>query len=205
MKKLAIHRFLSLLPIIILISISNDDKGQEKNLVRIETLKSNNGYNALDISFQVKSDLESFTKILCDVEHYSDWVYKCMKSEIIAQTTENNTSYKSYIDFPFPLNDRIYAVNSIQYMDKNNNFISESKSIMDKIDPEGFVPINYFVSKWVVTPSDDGWLKIKYYVSAEPGGAIPAFLYNIALKKGPSKTIENFIDRIETLYSSRLK
>ena len=59
------------------------------------------------------------------------------------------------------------------------------------------VVISNFESSWIVTPSSADAINIEYEVAAEPGGAIPSWLYNLAVEKGPITTMINLKNLLE--------
>lgn len=167
------------------------------NNINISTIKTSKGYDAILIDFEVDAKLEDFIKTINDVNKYKSWVYRCLISENLVDKDGKGQSYKSVIDFPYPLKDRILAVKSDQYFKDKNTFISVSESIISQINSENFVPIKFFESKWEAFQISSTRLMVKYFVSTEPGGRIPAFVYNLAVKKGPRKTMENLIQLLE--------
>jgi hypothetical protein len=167
------------------------------NKINISTIKTTKGYDAILIKFEVNAKLADFVKTINDVTKYTSWVYRCVNAENIYDKDGKGQSYKSVIDFPFPLSDRILAVKSDQHYKDINTFISVSESIIGQINADNFVPINFFESKWEAVQISSTRLMINYFVSTEPGGKIPSFVYNLAVKKGPRKTMENLIELIE--------
>jgi len=167
------------------------------NKINISTIKTTKGYDAILIDFEVKAKLSEFINVINDVTKYKSWVYRCINAENLYDKDGKGQSYKSVIDFPFPLTDRILAVKSDQHFKDENTFISVSESIIGQINAGKFVPINFFESKWEAVQISSTRLLVNYFVSTEPGGKIPAFVYNIAVKKGPRKTMENLIELIE--------
>lgn len=169
----------------------------EKNALQIKIIKTEAGFDALDISFDINSDLETFIEVINDVGSYQDWVYRCLSSQEMAASTPGSIGYTNTFDFPFPFMDRKLSVECKQHI-HDGIFYSWSKPAKNQSVVEDFVNIDHFESMWKVSPKDSGGLLIEYYVSSTPGGAIPAFLYNLAVKEGPRKTILNLIQVVES-------
>ena len=60
--------------------------------------------------------------------------------------------------------------------------------------------IKDYFSQWKVTIVNDNLLHIDYRAEVNPSGNIPAWLYNLAVTKGPNTTMQSLIERVETKF-----
>jgi len=54
---------------------------------------------------------------------------------------------------------------------------------------KNYVRVQLTVSQWKIEPDGPGYIKLEYYLKADPGGAIPAWMVNAALDNGPVKAM----------------
>ena len=55
---------------------------------------------------------------------------------------------------------------------------------------KSLVRIPVFDSYYILTPIGDGWLEMEYFLKIDPGGALPAWVVNLAASKGPDITMK---------------
>lgn len=103
---------------------------------------------------------------------------------------------KKTTDFPFPVKDRELTVSSRQWM-VDGTFYSKSSAVKSGDQSDNYTPIEHFESSWEVKESKRGLLDIVYEVTTEPGGEIPAWLYNMAVYQGPFQTMKNLKELVE--------
>ena len=89
------------------------------------------------------------------------------------------------------------AVASAQHVDLNGVFYSHSTAAPDLIGNADNIIIRDFESIWKITPAD-GQIDIEYQVSTQPGGAIPRWLFNLAVDQGPFRTMLNLKEILES-------
>ncbi len=179
----------------------NSKKYKEENEIVVTRIKTSSGYDGLNITFQVNSSIENFVHVLNDVDHYTNWAYKCLEAGIISSKSPGNFQYYSVVDFPWPMSDRIIAADCHQHMNEQGVYFSQSKGITDKIDQRGLVPLPYFESQWVITPLSTGLTGVDYTIVSDPIHSLPAFLYNLAVSKGPTETIGAIIQQSENYHT----
>ncbi len=169
------------------------------NKLKVKRVPTKSGFDALIITFEIKSDVETFKEVISDVSNYHTWVYNCLESKPMSRKDKTKRYYISKIDFPSPMKDRIFAAESTQYYDEFGKFISISRSITEEIDHGDFEPFDDINAKWQVQKIANGKLSVEYYVSSQPGGSIPSYVYNLGVEKGPVNSVKSLIKRVEGL------
>jgi ribosome-associated toxin RatA of RatAB toxin-antitoxin module len=197
------HFILSTIVILVLTSFSTIDESdlgwsvvRNNDHIKVYKKPTETGYNAIKIQATISTPIKKFISLVNDVERYPDWVFKC--SEAVRLEDPSNTTLKYWMvsDFPFPFKDRELTVESSHHIDQDGVFHSTSKAIPNLIDSSN-IAITQFDAHWTVTPSKKNQINIEYEIMAEPGGAIPAWLYNLAVDQGPFKTMQNLKDILE--------
>jgi hypothetical protein len=191
-------RFSIFLVLLLMFSAFSVEKSDERNWALVKKSEhihvykkpTSNGYNAIRIQAKVATSLESFIDFIDRVDRYPDWVYKCQKAENLLPPPNSSTRYWMVSDFPFPFKDRELTIVSDHRVDAQGIYYSSSVAETASKATNNIVITN-FKSNWKVTPIAEKAIKIEYEVSTEPGGSIPAWLYNLAVDQGPFRTMQN--------------
>ena len=165
--------------------------------IEVTKSKTKSGFDALDISFDVHSDLQTFIDVLIDVDNYNKWVYGCSFAKELKATNSENTAYHTLLDFPFPFADRAVYVETKKYYLADNIFVAESSSNPKLFEETKNVIIKDYFSQWKVTVLNENLLHIDYRAEVNPNDNIPAWLYNLAATKGPTETMRKLTQKVE--------
>ena len=141
----------------------------------------------------MKVDFDHLLTVLTLVEDYDKWVFKSRNPKVLEEVGENEMYYFVESDFPFPLSDRDMVIHSKQFLDPISKvYTSKSVAVPDYLPKKKrMVRMPLLESYWKVWPSSDGHVEIDYRAVADPGGNLPAWLINMAITQGPTKTMRN--------------
>jgi hypothetical protein len=105
--------------------------------------------------------------------------------------------YYFIYDMPWPVVDRDLAVESTIKMDTASGVYTVSSRPMLKAVPENpdLVRITSYWQKWTVQPMDKGNIHVTLEGSVDPGGNIPAWVYNMLVTDMPLEAIRSLRDR----------
>ena len=143
------------------------------------------------IELEIESSLSALMAALHDIDSYSQWVYKMPEArEVLDSKSDHEVYYYGRSDFPWPLSDRDMVVRSTFQQDPVTKVItSRSVAVPDALPRQADnVRIEHMDITWIITPKEEGGVHIKYLFASDPGGALPAWLINLALDKGPMGT-----------------
>lgn len=145
------------------------------------------------IKTRMDVDFDHFIKVLGEVDKYDQWVYKSRKPKLLEEVSENEMYYFIESDFPFPLNDRDMVIRSKQELDPISKvYTSVSVAVPDYLpEDKKMVRIPMLEAYWKIWPLPSGGIEIDYRAIADPGGNLPAWLVNMAITQGPTKTMRN--------------
>jgi ribosome-associated toxin RatA of RatAB toxin-antitoxin module len=169
---------------------------RESDQIQVFKKPTPNGYNAIRIEAVVRAPLKTFIEFVNQVDRYPEWVYKCREAEELDNPVNSTMKYWMVSDFPFPFKDRELTAVSFHHVDERGIFHSASFAEPGSVDDANVV-ITKFDARWKVTPTAQNEIKIEYEVQTEPGGHIPAWLYNLAVDQGPFKTMQSLKDILE--------
>ena len=150
---------------------------------------------SIKASFTVQGKLSELTARVMDVNSYTAWQYRIIKSDILKNINERELIFHSEVSAPWPVSNRDMVAHLTAEQDKLTKAVTITiRGIPDFIPPMNseVVRVRQSLGKWVVTPLGKGLLKVEYSFVVDPGGSIPSWLVNMAAAEGPSYTFKSF-------------
>jgi len=123
-----------------------------------------------------------------------DWWADDIKGlRILLYEKDKHVQYYLVYDVPWPIGDRDLVVDALISTNPQTGVrIVEAKAIQDVVpEKEGLVRIKKYWQKWTITPIKPDLVQVVLEGSADPGGSIPAWLYNMVITETPLKVINN--------------
>ncbi len=150
-----------------------------------KSFKSN--FKEVKITGKIDASLDAVINVLSDVDNYPKWIFNCVESFELEDKTD--LYYYAKIDLPFPLSDRDMVVHNTTRFDTDGIWHSCSVAqpkTMEEV--EDVVRIKHYKSEWKIVNHGNG-VDFEYIVSFDPSGAIPGWIMNMVVTKGPIQTI----------------
>jgi hypothetical protein len=172
---------------------------EEKNIKVFIRKPDNSKYEQIRIISKTQSQLSEIVNALEDVNHHKDWVYATEESYIINKTDVSNFDYYVTIDMPFPVKDRDLVIRYKRTQDPNSKVVTINSVSAPGIKAEvkSLVRIKEFETSYKLTPLENGWVEIDYFLTADPGGSLPAWVVNLVTTKGPLETMRSLFVLLE--------
>ncbi len=195
------HIFISILLFLSwnLCSGQNDcDLKISKDSIFVYTCKNpTSNLKAIKCNFTIRTTLSKLAGYILDVPAYTQWQYNTIESDLVKVISENEIIYRAVVHAPWPVTDRELVVKVKITQDPSSKIMTVRASNISSYLPENndYVRIKESFGAWIVTPQEDGLLKVVYSFKVDPGGSIPAWLLNLAIAEGPYQTFKNLIDR----------
>ncbi len=191
-----------LLSIIQIICFSQEEWTLKKNENGIEvyTRKLNSEkYKEIRVICEMNGSADQLIKILQDVNHHKDWVYKTTKSYLISRKNKDTLFYYSQIDLPWPASNRDATVELAFAKDTANKKLNIAVRSIPNLLPEkqNIIRVPYSLGLYDVTTLPGNRIKIDYTLSVDPGGTLPAWLVNYTATIGPYKTFMKLKELVE--------
>ena len=166
--------------------------------IRIYHRQSGNSQvKELKINFTVNAGLQPILAVLRDIDAFPDWIYNCAEARLLDGNGQKIIYYHR-IDFPWPLSDRDAVSLATYKQDPQTGIVYSVNRAMEGLvpDQDGVIRLSDMEIRWVVTPVETGESKVDYYLRTDPGGSLPAWLINLAIDKGPVKSMKAFRDLV---------
>lgn len=144
------------------------------------------------IRTRFQAPLPSMVTLINDVKNYHTWMDHCKEVKKLASYSPTDYVYYNLASFPWPLNDREYVMKTQMTQDPESLTIYFKSSAVPDFIPrnKAYIRVPETLSEWTMRPLPNGFLELEYYLKSDPGGSIPAWLVNMALKTKPFKTMQ---------------
>jgi len=161
--------------------------------------KEGEKFKEIKILTRHKTTLNAIMAAFDDTEGHKEWVFKTPESYTVERIDDKTLIYYLKSDLPFPVSDRDLVIKYKWSQNENTKvIITESEGMVGKVEEnDSNIRVKDFVSKYTLTPRLDGWIDIEYYAKMDPAGSLPAWLVNVAVTKGPIKTMESLFELLD--------
>ena len=172
---------------------------KEKDGIKIFTRKElNSSLKSFKGETTFRADINKLSLILGSAKHL-DWWDKDI-SEIKVLTYEENKFTQFYLVYnaPWPLSNRDLVVEARISTDPATGArIIFSKPLLNVVpEKPRLVRIKKYWQKWTVQPMDKGNVHVTLEGFVDPGGNVPAWLYNMVVTETPLKVIRAVRERV---------
>jgi len=148
--------------------------------------------------FTISTSLAGLTAVLMDINSSMDWVYATKKIALLKKISPAELVYYSEIEIPWPVSNRDFIVDLIVSQDEKTKVVTVAGRSKPGYLPvyKNIVRIRQSYSKWLITPLQNGLVKIEYLLEVDPGGSVPAWLINLFAAKGPFETCKKLREQV---------
>ena len=139
-------------------------------------------------------------ELLNEIDLYDDWVYRTTEARLVETYSNKSLQYYAVVDFPWPFDDREMYILSDYKISEDKKYIKTNSIAIpreDIKDREDHVRIIDMELGWTLKENDEGITEVVYVLRSDPGGAIPAWMVNLALEAGPTNTINGLRALVE--------
>jgi hypothetical protein len=166
----------------------------EKDGIKIYTsLVPGSKIKALKVECEFKATASQFVTLLLDVKNCPEWVYHTKSCVLVKQVSPSELYYYSEVNLPWPAENRDFIAHLTVTQNPDTKVVTVNGPVVTNLVPikANIVRISDSNGKWVITPADDGQVKIVYTLHVDPGGALPAWLVNMFATEGPMQIFKN--------------
>lgn len=147
----------------------------------------------LKIQFTVEAGLQPVLAVLRDIDAFPLWIYNCSEARLL-DGEGSRILYYHRINFPWPLSDRDAVSLATYEQDPESGVVYSMNNAVEGEVPSqnGVVRLREMEIRWVVTPVGGNESSVDYYLRTDPGGSLPSWLINLAIDRGPIKSMQAF-------------
>ena len=156
-------------------------------------------FKEVKINGKIQCSMSEIVALLEDIDAQKEWVMRTLEVDLLEQEDAGHFSYYLLTDMPFPVRDRELLVDHKRTLISEDQVQIELQTSEYKLTPNSeYVRIPYYSSTYLLEELEGGWIDIHYEVKLDPGGILPAWLYNLAVTKGPISSFQGLFDIIHS-------
>jgi hypothetical protein len=150
-------------------------------------------FKAIKVELSVDATLSQLVAVLLDVNTGADWVYATKSSVLLKRISPSEVIYYSEVKLPWPILNRDFIAQLKAVQDPATRVVTIYGPVVPDYIPvkKDIVRVRKSEGKWVITPLGKGHIKVEYTIRLDPGGDLPAWLFNLFVTKGPAESFEN--------------
>jgi len=158
-------------------------------------------FKEVKVNFEVDGTADQLINVLQDVTHQNTWSYGTKSTRLIGKKGNDTILYYSEIALPWPLSNRDLVIQLSFAKDSLNHVLHIRAKSLSGVLPKypDLVRIPYSLATWEVLQLPGKRLKIEYFLSADPGGALPGWLVNMGATVGPNNSFRKLREKIAQL------
>ena len=140
-----------------------------------------------------ESSPDALLALLTDIPAQSAYQFGCLSSARIGKSTiyEQIFYQQLYMPWPFSQRDGVFK-QVINPLSTRKEIFIETISMSELIPHKtGYVRVPFMQSGWHIKRVSDSIINAEYKLKVDPGGAIPKWLINLFIDKGPYESILN--------------
>jgi hypothetical protein len=150
----------------------------------------NSKIKAIKVECSLNATPAQLVAVLMDIKGSIDWVYHTKSVNLIKQVSPSELYYYSEVNIPWPVHNRDFIAHIKVTQDPVTKVITVDAPCLADMVPvkDGIVRIEHSVGKWIITPTDNGQVKVEYTLHLDAGGSVPAWLLNMFITQGPTES-----------------
>jgi hypothetical protein len=174
---------------------------KEKEGIKIYTKNCPNSslkYTRGEATF--RAPVEKVCALIANANNTDWWDKDIHGIKILGYEANRYIQYYFTYTLPWPVCDRDLVAESRISTDPQTGIRTViAKPIPNAVpDKPGLVRINNYWQKWIIRPLEHGEVHVTLEGFVDPGGSIPAWLYNLFLTEAPLKTIRLLRERAQS-------
>jgi hypothetical protein len=156
-------------------------------------------FKAIKVELELEASLSRMVAVLLDVNAGADWIYATKSSVLLKQVSTTELYYYSEVSLPWPFSNRDFIARLKVTQDSGTKVVTvDGPTVADYLPAkEDIVRVVRSEGKWVITPMGGGRIRVEYTLRTDPGGDIPAWLFNLFVTKGPMESFANLKEQLK--------
>jgi hypothetical protein len=142
--------------------------------------------------FPVQATTAQLVQVLLDAPAQPRWVYNAKQARVLKQISPDEVIIYSVVGLPWPCSNRDYVAHvTVSHPSATLTVIDSHSEEGHMLPQKGLVRVRESNAHWEITEAIPGHLLIRYQLRFNPGGALPAWLVNLFITRGPCHTFRH--------------
>lgn len=148
---------------------------------------------------RVRASLGAVLHLIADTDSFPEWMHQMKHAKILEEFSKTERLTYTAQDIPWPVKDRDMVVYSKLSQDPDTKEVVIDMTARPDAYPEqgDHVRIPEMTNRWQLTPKGEGQVSVVYEIHANPGGSLPARMYNATAAETPLKTLQGLQRMLE--------
>ena len=174
-------------------------KEQKDGMAIYTRIYPDSKFKAIKVEITLEARLSQIVALLLDVNSGTEWLYAAKTSTLLKQISPTELYYYSEVRLPWPMSNRDFVARLVATQDPATKVVTIDGPIVTDYLPvkDGIVRVVKGDGKWVLTPVSGGRVGVVYTLRTDPGGDLPAWLFNLFATKGPTESFEKLKDQLK--------
>ncbi len=175
------------------------DSDEGKNILVYTLDTESSDYMATRGVTTVTASLGALVNLIADTDSFPEWMHQIKHAKILEQSSQTERLTYLAQDSPWPVKDRDMVVYSKLLQDPDSKEVVIDMQARPDAFPEqdDHVRIPEMANRWRLSPKGKGQIAIVYEIHANPGGSLPARIYNATAAETPLKTLQGLHRMLE--------
>jgi len=173
---------------------------KEKNGIKMYTAKDpKTSFKLFRGEATLNTQMDKVTNMVGNVKNVEWWDKSVREINVIEYVEGKNIKYHLVYDVPWPFSDRDLCVESKITDDPvTGKRVIYSVPLPDVVpEKPGVIRIKNYWQRWIIQPLDKNKIHVILEGYVDPGGSVPAWLYNMVITDTPLKVIMGIKTRVE--------
>ena len=158
---------------------------------------SNSPVKAFKGIVEVKASATSVLAVITAVDTFPEGIFQNQGAKRLS--LEGREEIHMRFHGIWPVSDRdVVLANTLSQNEDSGSITLHSvnaENVLGKQD--GFVRIPALDNQFIITPMDDGWVRVQFETFVDPGGSVPVWLANLVATKAPLETLQGLKVQLE--------
>ena len=156
-------------------------------------------FKAIRVELELETSLSRMVAVLLDVDAGADWIYATKSSILLKRVSPSELYYYSEVNIPWPFSNRDFIAQLKVRQDSATRVVTvDGPTVPDYLPvKKDIVRVARSEGKWVLTPAGKGRIRVEYTLRTDPGGDLPAWLFNLFATKGPMESFANLKQQLK--------
>lgn len=148
---------------------------------------------------EIHTTMEMVASVVGNVKNFDWWDDAIRKIDVLEYVENVYSKYYLIYDVPWPLMDRDLCVEARVTIDSvTGTKVILARPLPDVIpEEENIIRIKNYWQKWTIEPLKEGMVRLTLEGFVDPGGIVPAWLYNMVITDTPLNLMGEVKKRVE--------
>lgn len=174
---------------------------KEKDGIKIYTRKEpNTNLKSFKGEAILHTRMEKVCNLIGNVKNVDWWDKNLREINVLSYEENKNIKYYLVYGVPWPLTDRDLCVEAKITTDPVTGRRVIYSVPLPNVIPEkpDLVRIKNYWQRWIIQPLDSGTIHVTLEGFVDPGGSVPAWIYNMVIVDTPLKIFRGIKNRVES-------